>query len=125
MNSAYYSGASIPASSPGVNGALSAIVTPASTVFVTEAIYGQGYKTSGYTSAVVTWPTGTITYSPTASPFPALMYGTYQIAAVNHSGGTNVLWCDGHAKWMTGDGLTATHTVNGQQVDYLWTNQDD
>lgn len=53
------------------------------------------------------------------------MYSTYQIAAVSHTGGMNALWCDGHAKWMTGSAFTASHTVNGQTVCHLWTIEDD
>jgi prepilin-type processing-associated H-X9-DG protein len=47
------------------------------------------------------------------------------IAGLEHTGGSNILWCDGHAKWMTGDAMVATHSVSGHNICYLWTIEDD
>jgi prepilin-type N-terminal cleavage/methylation domain-containing protein/prepilin-type processing-associated H-X9-DG protein len=42
-----------------------------------------------------------------------------------HQGRVNVIWCDGHAKAMSLDALTQTHTVNGTKIMYLFTVEDD
>ena len=49
-----------------------------------------------------------------------------QRAVARHSGLTDVIWCDGHAKAVSLEYLAATHTMpNGDKVLYRFTIQDD
>lgn len=133
-NSAYYGGYAdaakkVPALSPfepvgtGLPGVtpLSKIVVPATTIAACETSYNM----AGYKTATVSWGNGVVpTYVATTSP-PTINAGANSQAVVQHSGGMNAVWCDGHAKWMTGASLVDTHTVGTVPVAYYWTVQDD
>jgi len=50
----------------------------------------------------------------------------HQRAVARHSGLTDVIWCDGHAKAVSLEYLAATHTMpNGDRILYRFTIQDD
>ena len=117
---------------------IAAIATPASTVFVTEL---QSADT-GYSSADIAWDSDPFnpwvnyhTSPPTLQTKGATTITAcgdssgyslgYCAAPLSHTKGINVLWCDGHAKWMTGDALIATHSISGHNIAYLWTIEDD
>jgi prepilin-type N-terminal cleavage/methylation domain-containing protein/prepilin-type processing-associated H-X9-DG protein len=105
---------------------LANVVVPASTVFMTEVVYGN----AGYNNSSIAWDSDVQNpYVVTTTNPPNLTInasgGAKVIAPLAHNGGTNVLWCDGHAKWSSGNDLVATHTVNGYAITYLWTIEDD
>jgi prepilin-type processing-associated H-X9-DG protein len=136
VNGAYFYGktyhGSVPTHSP-IGASIAAIQVPATTVFVTEAVYADVQ----YTNVSVSWDYDI--HNPIVNKLttpPTLQLSGYPLATtcvlsgpclapLSHTGGTNVLWCDGHAKWMTGDALVATHTINGQKVAYNFTVEDD
>ncbi len=136
INSAYYYGRTYHGGVPthGVSGQpLSAIQVPAGTVFASEMVYAD----NNYQNIAIGWDFNI--HNPVVNTLtnpPTLQLSGYKlvtacklpspcVAPLSHSGGINVLWCDGHDKWMTGSALVATHTINGQKVCYLWTIEDD
>ena len=106
---------------PPVGQPLAALAAPANTVFLSEVVYAD----SGYNSCNIAWDSDPFNPVVTTTSPPNLLSRGVNIAPLIHTGGTNVMWCDGHAKWMRGGDLVATHTVQGHQICYLWTIEDD
>lgn len=105
---------------------------PATTILLSEIVYND----SGYNNCSIAWATDVTTpiVNNTTNPptlqapgalVTACVAGGTCVAPFSHSGGTNVLWCDGHAKWSTGDSLMTQHTVSGKIVAYQWTIEED
>lgn len=42
-----------------------------------------------------------------------------------HNGQGNLVFCDGHARCETLDKVSGTHNINGKNLFYRWTCQDD
>ncbi len=110
----------------------SAIPVPSSTILLTEVVYNdKGYKNCAIewanevTAPIVNNTTSPPTLQDNAALVSACVAGGICVAPLSHSGGTNVLWCDGHAKWATGDSLMVTHNVSGKNIQYLWTIEED
>ncbi|MEN6344530.1 MAG: prepilin-type N-terminal cleavage/methylation domain-containing protein [Armatimonadia bacterium] len=110
INSTYWGGtagsASGPAASRPTGYALARILVPAETVLLTD--YSGFFETGGQYDV----PTGY-----TQTPISTSIY--------RHNDQSNVLFCDGHVKSMNRGALTATHTVSGVAVKYLFTIQAD
>ena len=119
---------------------LAAIGVPATTIFLSEIVSSD----VNYNNVSISWSSEVRNpyYDATATP-PSVSeinvarsasgacgdVNGYSISnclmSVPHSGGANVLWCDGHAKWLTGDGISATHNVSGKLIAYQWTIEED
>ncbi len=125
INGANYRGhtytGDVPTHNP-VGAPLSQIAAPSDTILTAEVIYAD----SGYNNCSISWDSDIFnpTFNQTTIP-PSLYSRAKPIAALAHSGGMTVLWCDGHAKWMRGEALVATHSIQGHDIAYLWTIEDD
>ncbi len=91
-------------------------------------------RPSGYNMAQIKAPAETVLhtdyngYWEAASQYDVPTVYTAQplsTSAYRHNDQSNVLFVDGHVKSMNQGALTATHTVNGVAVKYLFTIQDD
>ena len=134
-NNAYFYGKTytggIPTHNP-MGQTIAAIISPAGTIMAGEIEYGF----SNYSNGAAGWDydVNNPTFNPNSTP-PSLQNktvtsmcsaaGSTCIVALEHTGGSNVLWCDGHAKWMDGASQVATHSVSGHNICYLWTIEDD
>jgi prepilin-type N-terminal cleavage/methylation domain-containing protein/prepilin-type processing-associated H-X9-DG protein len=104
----YYLASNIPGH-PGYNpaGVPSSIIhCPGRTVFLVDS---RGRKSVAGDLAV-TGPYGNYIYSDIASPVGLPGMSVYEVSDC-HSGGANIAWCDGHAKWMTVDKITRDITL--------------
>jgi len=136
QNGAYYGETLAPASGPAGQ-PIPRVAAPADTIFVLE----MG-EPSGTLSATVSWindtvnpvvkPRGFVPPTTPNVPFAApglwVTGGTLAQKAqvyLYHFEGMNLLFCDGHAKWMKGDQIVQTHTVKGRPIEYRFTIQDD
>lgn len=103
---------------------LAEIASPAETIFVAETgDWGVDR------SSVEGWTNNPRVVKTTFPPsLNAVIGGKDSVVnKLYHAGGMNVVWCDGHAKWQTGDVLVKTHPVGASAtpICYLWTIEDD
>jgi prepilin-type N-terminal cleavage/methylation domain-containing protein/prepilin-type processing-associated H-X9-DG protein len=110
LNVAYWGGRAGSASGPTANHVAGAtmpqVAKPAETVWFVD------YTGSYEAAAQYDVPAAAI-----AVPLNTSMY--------RHNDIVNTAFCDGHVKAMNKGSLTATHTISGVAVCYLWTRQDD
>jgi prepilin-type N-terminal cleavage/methylation domain-containing protein/prepilin-type processing-associated H-X9-DG protein len=105
---------------PGLPVSMAGIAQPAATVLMTDAKNvgtSAGYYTSEHVdSPAAIWAPDCCTYSnggwgATGTWGDTLNYASKKTetgaVAVRHTGGTNVSFCDGHAKWLTPGALAA------------------
>ena len=122
LNGAYYAETAVSAHGPA-HQSLAAIAATADTIFATET-GAPGLDRN----AIATWRYDLVnpTVVKTSSP-PTLNTNQGVIVYLRHSLGANSVFCDGHAKWKTGDAMVATHPVGPNKVPicYLWTIEDD
>jgi prepilin-type N-terminal cleavage/methylation domain-containing protein/prepilin-type processing-associated H-X9-DG protein len=121
VNGAYPALTGVSAHGPSGH-SLAEIRSPADTIYVTETgDWGVDR------SSEMSW-TNNPRLVTTSSPrtLNAVIGGKDSIVAkLYHSDGMNVVWCDGHAKWMRGENLIQTHLVGSTPICYLWTIEDD
>jgi len=137
LNGAYYAETKVRATSPA-GAAIAQIAAPSDTIFTVE----MGEPGAGIPNATFSWINDTVNpvvkprgFAPPTSPSykfsaPGLWVtgGSLAVGAgsyLYHMDGSNLLFCDGHAKWMKGDQIVATHTVGGRPIEYRFTMQDD
>jgi len=116
---------------------LAKIGVPADTIFIMEA--GQP---AAIPNAVLSWNNHTVNLQVKQAGFvppvaggvkfnalglwvPAGSLATSSASYMYHFSGTNVVYCDGHAKWIDGNKLVETHTVAGIPIQYRFTIEDD
>ncbi|MEN6344531.1 MAG: DUF1559 domain-containing protein [Armatimonadia bacterium] len=110
LNACYYGGRAGSASGPaadrpsGLN--MARIMAPAETILATDH-YGKYEAAAQYD----------VHANYTATPLNTATY--------RHNDQSDVLFCDGHVKSMNQGALTATHSVSGVAVKYLFTIQAD
>ena len=132
MNGAYFGEAKAhgPSGQP-----LAKIGVPADTFFIMET--GQP---GGVPNATLSWNNHTVNLQVQPSGFvppagfkftapglwvPGGSLVKQAAAYLYHFNGMNIVFCDGHAKWMDGNKIVETHNVGGIPIQYRFTIEED
>jgi prepilin-type N-terminal cleavage/methylation domain-containing protein/prepilin-type processing-associated H-X9-DG protein len=115
INASYYDGGDN--QTPPVNQSLSALQSPATTVWVTDTSGGDEFWSERHRFY---WGNAGANPTINAGP-PRTMVGINE----RHLETVNVLWCDGHVKAQKLNSLAVTKDVGGQNVMTLFTIEDD
>ncbi len=101
---------------------LAAVLVPADTAWILEGDADQTIYDTAWRDVSETPVITADTPRRLQNPIDAAK----QRAIERHNGRTDVIWCDGHVKAVTLEGLGATHTMpNGDKILYHFTIQDD
>ncbi len=123
INEVYQSMTAVSAHGPGGR-PLAEIKLPADTLFVSET----GDWTQNR-NAAMGWTANTSVVATANPPYIRATIGGRDLPTnfLVHNGGVNNLFCDGHAKWMRGEPMVATHNVGASNtpICYLFTIEED